>query len=218
MLTNRSGRTRFSTAVPPTRASWAVAALAYVSHLCWEDQGARLANCIPVLGKTSERIRDPSMATYETLNTDCLVMCGIMYFTGCGWMCVAPSLINAHPFPPVQLITDINCSQLRNAQAKRDPRSLRHRRRRHGRLLHHVLVCLLRAHPAGQGGSEASCLGPHCTGLPVEQGGHADADAPASAAVHWQAVGICRGRSTGGISFCECSLGVRSSAFLYELD
>ncbi|KAJ9150341.1 hypothetical protein NKR23_g3814 [Pleurostoma richardsiae] len=39
-----------------------------------------------LLGKTSERMRDPSMQTYETVNTDCLLMCGITYFTGCGWI------------------------------------------------------------------------------------------------------------------------------------
>ncbi len=40
----------------------------------------------PVLGKTSERQRDQTLQTYETFNTDCLVMCGIQYVTGCGWM------------------------------------------------------------------------------------------------------------------------------------
>lgn len=39
-----------------------------------------------VVGKTSERMRDPTMRTYEPFNSDCLLMCGITYFTGCGWM------------------------------------------------------------------------------------------------------------------------------------
>ena len=40
----------------------------------------------PVVGKTSERMRDPSMQTYEAFNSDCMLMCGITYLTGCGWM------------------------------------------------------------------------------------------------------------------------------------
>lgn len=44
--------------------------------------------CSPgtVVGKTSERMRDPSMATFEPVNNDCLIMGGLTYFTGCGWM------------------------------------------------------------------------------------------------------------------------------------
>ncbi len=30
-----------------------------------------------VLGKTSERMRDPSLRSYESINTDCMLMCGI---------------------------------------------------------------------------------------------------------------------------------------------
>jgi Cys-rich protein (TIGR01571 family) len=26
------------------------------------------------------------MQTYEAMNTDCMIMCGITYFTGCGWI------------------------------------------------------------------------------------------------------------------------------------
>ncbi|KDN69447.1 putative PLAC8 family protein [Colletotrichum sublineola] len=43
-----------------------------------------LMNC--VVGKTSERLRDPTMQTYEAINTDCLLMFGISFFTGCGWV------------------------------------------------------------------------------------------------------------------------------------
>ena len=41
--------------------------------------------CI-LLGKTSERQRDPSLQTYEAMNSDCMVMTGISCLTGCGWM------------------------------------------------------------------------------------------------------------------------------------
>jgi len=39
-----------------------------------------------VLGQTSERQRDQTLATYETFNQDCLMFCGIQALTGCGWM------------------------------------------------------------------------------------------------------------------------------------
>ncbi|KAB5578203.1 DUF614 domain-containing protein [Coniochaeta sp. 2T2.1] len=47
-----------------------------------------LGTCLPcvLLGKTSERMRDPSMRSYETCNSDCMIMCGITYFTCCGWI------------------------------------------------------------------------------------------------------------------------------------
>ncbi|OLN92816.1 Cell number regulator 11 [Colletotrichum chlorophyti] len=47
-----------------------------------------VGTCLPclLLGKTSERMRDPTMQTYEAINTDCLLMCGISWFTGCGWI------------------------------------------------------------------------------------------------------------------------------------
>ncbi|KXH38763.1 PLAC8 family protein [Colletotrichum nymphaeae SA-01] len=47
-----------------------------------------VGTCLPclLLGKTSERMRDPTMQTYEAINTDCLLMCGITWFTGCGWI------------------------------------------------------------------------------------------------------------------------------------
>ncbi|KAM0287040.1 hypothetical protein ACHAQH_000725 [Verticillium albo-atrum] len=62
----------------------------------WQNN---LCNCSPcgscllgtflpcmLLGKTSERMRDATLRTYEAFNTDCLLMCGITYFTGCGWI------------------------------------------------------------------------------------------------------------------------------------
>lgn len=45
-----------------------------------------------VFGRTSTRLRDPSMVTHEEINGDCALWCGINSFTGCGWMCVLPSL------------------------------------------------------------------------------------------------------------------------------
>ncbi|KAH8887460.1 PLAC8-domain-containing protein [Thozetella sp. PMI_491] len=47
-----------------------------------------LGTCLPcvLLGKTSERMRDPTNPSPELVNTDCMLMCGIMYFTGCGWI------------------------------------------------------------------------------------------------------------------------------------
>ncbi|GKT64989.1 PLAC8 family protein [Colletotrichum tofieldiae] len=47
-----------------------------------------VGTCLPclLLGKTSERLRDPTMQTYEAINTDCMLMCGISFFTGCGWV------------------------------------------------------------------------------------------------------------------------------------
>ncbi|KAK1964792.1 PLAC8 family protein [Colletotrichum sublineola] len=47
-----------------------------------------VGTCLPCLlvGKTSERLRDPTMQTYEAINTDCLLMFGISFFTGCGWV------------------------------------------------------------------------------------------------------------------------------------
>lgn len=38
-----------------------------------------------VVGRTSDRMRDPSMQTHETFNSECMIMCAITYF-GCGWM------------------------------------------------------------------------------------------------------------------------------------
>ncbi|TEA14062.1 Protein PLANT CADMIUM RESISTANCE 3 [Colletotrichum sidae] len=53
---------------------------------CSPIDSCLLAWCLPclLLGKTSERMRDPTMQTYEAINTDCLLYCGISFFTGCG--------------------------------------------------------------------------------------------------------------------------------------
>ncbi|KAL0934844.1 Cell number regulator 11 [Colletotrichum truncatum] len=55
---------------------------------CGPCESCLLGTFLPcmLLGRTSERMRDPTMQTYETVNTDCLLMCGISYFTGCGWI------------------------------------------------------------------------------------------------------------------------------------
>ncbi|KKA27404.1 hypothetical protein TD95_000477 [Thielaviopsis punctulata] len=47
-----------------------------------------MATCCPcvLLGKTSTRMRDPSMQSYSTVNTDCMLSCGINCLTGCGWI------------------------------------------------------------------------------------------------------------------------------------
>ncbi|KAF4855312.1 Protein PLANT CADMIUM RESISTANCE 2 [Colletotrichum siamense] len=64
-----------------------------------QEWQASLCSCSPIdscclaywlpcilLGKTSERIRDPTMQTYEAINTDCLLYGAIQCFTGCGWI------------------------------------------------------------------------------------------------------------------------------------
>ncbi|KAF6840735.1 Cell number regulator 11 [Colletotrichum musicola] len=55
---------------------------------CGPCESCLLGTCLPciLLGKTSERLRDPTMQTYEAVNTDCLLFCGINAFTGCGWI------------------------------------------------------------------------------------------------------------------------------------
>ncbi|POR32748.1 Uncharacterized protein TPAR_07073 [Tolypocladium paradoxum] len=62
----------------------------------WE---ASLFNCSPcdscllgcflpciLMGRTTSRMRDPTMQTHEEINPDCLVFFGIQYFTCCGWV------------------------------------------------------------------------------------------------------------------------------------
>ncbi|KAL9949854.1 hypothetical protein D7B24_006167 [Verticillium nonalfalfae] len=69
---------------------------ANVRNQKWENS---LCNCAPcgscllgtflpcmLLGKTSERMRDPTMRNYQPINVDCMLMCGITYFTCCGWI------------------------------------------------------------------------------------------------------------------------------------
>ncbi|KZL69344.1 PLAC8 family protein [Colletotrichum tofieldiae] len=41
-----------------------------------------------LLGKTSHRLREPSMESYEPINRECVLMTGITYITGFGWMYV----------------------------------------------------------------------------------------------------------------------------------
>ncbi|CAK7221223.1 hypothetical protein SCUCBS95973_004421 [Sporothrix curviconia] len=41
-----------------------------------------------LLGKTSDRLRDPTMQTADSMNSDCMVFTAIQCFTGCGWIYV----------------------------------------------------------------------------------------------------------------------------------
>ncbi|KAK0369638.1 hypothetical protein CLIM01_13006 [Colletotrichum limetticola] len=41
-----------------------------------------------LLGQTSHRIKEPSMKNYRYINRDCLLMMGVTYLTGFGWMYV----------------------------------------------------------------------------------------------------------------------------------
>ncbi|KAK1718300.1 uncharacterized protein CLUP02_07588 [Colletotrichum lupini] len=41
-----------------------------------------------LLGQTSHRIKEPSMKNYRHINRDCLLMMGVTYLTGFGWMYV----------------------------------------------------------------------------------------------------------------------------------
>ncbi|KAF5643946.1 plac8 family [Fusarium tjaetaba] len=41
--------------------------------------------CI-LLGKTADRMRDPTMQTADTCNSDALIFCAINCVTGCGWI------------------------------------------------------------------------------------------------------------------------------------
>ncbi|KAL1859840.1 hypothetical protein VTK73DRAFT_7430 [Phialemonium thermophilum] len=54
---------------------------------CGPADTCLLGCCLPcvLLGKTSERLRDPSLQSYEPFNSDCMIMCAISYF-GCGWI------------------------------------------------------------------------------------------------------------------------------------
>ncbi|CCF42511.1 hypothetical protein CH063_02855 [Colletotrichum higginsianum] len=49
-----------------------------------------LGTFLPCLlfGQTSHRIEDPSMEGYSHVNSDCIVMMGVTYLTGFGWMIV----------------------------------------------------------------------------------------------------------------------------------
>ncbi|CAK7206808.1 hypothetical protein SEUCBS139899_009614 [Sporothrix eucalyptigena] len=41
-----------------------------------------------LLGKTSDRMRDPTMQTADSMNSDCMVFTAIHCLTGCGWIYV----------------------------------------------------------------------------------------------------------------------------------
>ncbi|KAI1099377.1 PLAC8-domain-containing protein [Jackrogersella minutella] len=47
---------------------------------------AGICDCAPLIGQTSERIRDPSMQSADMMNSDCMIYGLITCFTGCGWI------------------------------------------------------------------------------------------------------------------------------------
>ncbi|KAI8691533.1 hypothetical protein LRP88_08790 [Fusarium phalaenopsidis] len=64
-----------------------------------QEWQSNLCNCSPcdscllgtfcpciLLGKTADRMRDPTMQTADTCNSDCLIFCAINCVTGCGWI------------------------------------------------------------------------------------------------------------------------------------
>ncbi|KAH6884982.1 PLAC8 family-domain-containing protein [Thelonectria olida] len=57
-------------------------------YSCRPCDSCCLATFLPciLLGKTADRIRDPTMETADTCNTDCMIFCGIQSLTGCGWI------------------------------------------------------------------------------------------------------------------------------------
>lgn len=48
-----------------------------------------------VYGRTGTRMKDPSMSSHTTCNSDCLVF-GLINCGGCGWVYAPPSLLH-HP-------------------------------------------------------------------------------------------------------------------------
>ncbi|KAM0250606.1 hypothetical protein ACHAP5_002136 [Fusarium lateritium] len=55
---------------------------------CSPCDSCMLSTCCPciLLGKTSDRMRDPTMQTADTCNSDTLIFCAIQCVTGCGWI------------------------------------------------------------------------------------------------------------------------------------
>ncbi|RSM18875.1 hypothetical protein BHE90_004338 [Fusarium euwallaceae] len=64
-----------------------------------QEWQSNLCNCSPcdscllgtfcpciLLGKTADRMRDPTMQTADTCNSDCLIFTAINCVTGCGWI------------------------------------------------------------------------------------------------------------------------------------
>lgn len=39
-----------------------------------------------MIGKTADRMRDPTMATSDLLNSECMIHGLLTWFTGCGWI------------------------------------------------------------------------------------------------------------------------------------
>ncbi|KAK8121714.1 PLAC8 family-domain-containing protein [Apiospora sp. TS-2023a] len=55
---------------------------------CSPCDSCLLATFVPciLVGKTADRMRDPTMQTSDMLNSDCLIHGLLTWFTGCGWI------------------------------------------------------------------------------------------------------------------------------------
>ncbi|KAK8064505.1 PLAC8-domain-containing protein [Apiospora phragmitis] len=55
---------------------------------CSPCESCVLGTFVPCLlvGKTADRMRDPTMQTSDLLNSDCLIHGALTWFTGCGWI------------------------------------------------------------------------------------------------------------------------------------
>ncbi|KAF7562969.1 hypothetical protein G7046_g1134 [Stylonectria norvegica] len=55
---------------------------------CSPCESCLLGTFLPCMlhGRAADRMRDPSMATADSFNSDCLLFAGVQCFTGCGWI------------------------------------------------------------------------------------------------------------------------------------
>ncbi|KAK6860747.1 hypothetical protein PG995_004383 [Apiospora arundinis] len=55
---------------------------------CSPCESCLLGSCLPCLlvGKTADRMRDPTMATSDLMNSECMIHGLLTWFTGCGWI------------------------------------------------------------------------------------------------------------------------------------
>ncbi|KAI1868539.1 uncharacterized protein JN550_006455 [Neoarthrinium moseri] len=55
---------------------------------CSPCDSCMISFCVPciLVGRTTERLRDPTMQTAESMNNDCLIHGGLCFFTGCHWI------------------------------------------------------------------------------------------------------------------------------------
>ncbi|KAJ0160968.1 hypothetical protein CTA2_7001, partial [Colletotrichum tanaceti] len=86
-----------------------------------------------VFGQTSHRIEDPSMEGYSHVNGDCIVMMGVTYLTGFGWMyCWCETMTRNFADDFLSLSTQTrDC----HAQAFSDPPAVRYQGKRREGLL-----------------------------------------------------------------------------------